>query len=442
MPEVHALLGASSSHRWLHCTAAPRLEENFPNTSSVYAEEGTFCHSCGEYKIRSYLGQKMSKPESEEYDTDEIENISDEYSQFVIERIEEFKQNGMNSSGPLALVEVRVDYSHLVPSGFGTADAVILGRDEDGTGVLHICDLKTGRGVFVDVNHNPQLMLYALGALHCFGYLQDVDVVRMSIIQPRLENINTFEMKRSDLEAWGESIKPIAKEAFEGGPAAHQVPGDWCRFCRAKSVCKACADEAMALTKDEFVDLDGDEVLAAAGAIDDASLSDGSVEDDSGTGSVGSGSATVPVFKQPGLLTNEQIERVLPTLNRIRDWIDSVFAYVSGEAINHGVHWNGYKVVEGRSRRQYTDPDAVAKAVLAAGYTEDQIYTRSLLTLSALEKKMGKKKFAEVCGEYVLKPPGKLTVVPDSDPRDAVNITDTGEIRYHPDAADEFSSVE
>ena len=392
MPDVHALLSASSSKQWLHCPPSVRLQEGFPNESSVYAEEGTFAHEVCEYKVRKYLHERVTRPQSEEFYTEEIDQITDVYAEFVIRTIEDMKRTGCE---PLVLVEERVDYSPIAPSGFGTADLLILGTDENGKGLLHICDFKTGQGVFVDADHNSQLMLYALGGLAAYGYIYNIETVRMSIIQPRLDNISTFECSREELEAWGESIKPIARMAYEGKGEQH--PGDWCRFCRAKPVCKACADEALALCKEEFLDLD-------AGAFSDDQQE----------------STEVPVFKQPGLIPVSELAEILPTLNRISSWIESVFAFVSSEAITHAVPIPGYKVVEGRSKRVFTDIKAVVDTAVANGYTD--LYKQQLITLTEFEKMMGKKKFHELLGEFVAKPPGKLALVPDSDPRPAVDM--------------------
>lgn len=435
MPDVHALLSASSSNRWLHCTPAPRLEAQYPESTSVFAEEGTFCHSLGEMKIKRYLHERTSRPTSAEFDTEEADQITDIYSNFVISIIEEFKQNGVT---PLVFVEHRVDYSFVAPSGFGTSDAIVIGDDQDGSGVLHICDLKAGRGVYVNADHNSQLMLYALGALHEFDYIYDIKKVRMSIIQPRLENIGTFEMSADDLKAWGESIKPIAKMAYEGKGEQH--PGEWCRFCKAKAHCKACADEALALARSEFVDLDSSPL--AEGSSESPSKKPSSLLDSQNDLDKTSNEPVVPVFKQPGLISNADIEKILPTLNRISSWIESVFAYVSSEAINHGVHWKGYKVVEGRSKRTFTDINAVAEAASDAGYTD--IYKKELLSLTQLEKLMGKKKFKEILGNYVVKPPGKLTLVPEDDPREEVKFSADGSVDNHPahTAADDFHKLE
>ena len=406
MPDVHALLSASSSKQWLHCPPSVRLQENFPNESSVYAAEGTFAHEVCEYKVRKYLKERVKRPQSEEYDTEEIEQITDVYAEFVISIIEQMKENGCE---PLAFVEERVDYSHIAPSGFGTADMLIIGKDEHGRGLLHVCDFKTGAGVFVDADHNSQMMLYAIGALAAYGFLYDIEIVRMSIIQPRLDNISTFECNRQELEDWGESIKPIAKLAYEGKGEQH--PGDWCRFCRAKPVCKACADEALALCREDFLDLD-------AGAFDDTA------EESDMTAPYEADTQTA-VFKQPGLIPISELAEILPTLNRISSWIEAVFAFVSSEAINHGVPIPGYKVVEGRSKRVFTDTKAVVDVAVQNGYTD--LYKQTLITLTEFEKMMGKKKFNELLGEYVAKPPGKLALVPESDPREPVDLTTPGQ---------------
>lgn len=406
MPDVHALLSASSSKQWLHCPPSVRLQENFPNESSVYAAEGTFAHEVCEYKVRKYLKERVKRPQSEEYDTEEIEQITDVYAEFVISIIEQMKENGCE---PLAFVEERVDYSHIAPSGFGTADMLIIGKDEQGRGILHVCDFKTGAGVFVDADHNSQMMLYAIGALAAYGFLYDIEIVRMSIIQPRLDNISTFECSRQELEDWGESIKPTAMLAFEGKGEQH--PGDWCRFCRAKPVCKACADEALALCREDFLDLD-------AGAFDDTA------EESDMTAPYEADTQTA-VFKQPGLIPINELAEILPTLNRISSWIEAVFAFVSSEAINHGVPIPGYKVVEGRSKRVFTDTKAVVDTAVQNGYTD--LYKQTLITLTEFEKMMGKKKFNELFGQYVAKPPGKLALVPESDPREPVDLTTPGQ---------------
>lgn len=409
MPEVHALLSASSSKQWLNCPPSARLQENFPNESSVYAEEGTFAHSICEYKVKKYLHERVRRPQSEEFYTEELEQSTDAYYEFVVSVIEEMKRNGCE---PLVLVEERVDYSHIAPSGFGTADMLILGHDAEGRGILHICDYKNGKGVFVDAHHNSQMMLYAIGALHAYGYIYPVEIVRMSIIQPRLDNISTYECSREELEAWGESIKPTAKMAYEG--KGEQKAGDWCRFCRAKPVCRACKEEALALCREEFMDLD-------AGAFAEDPRAAPSDVEESDTTAPYTPDLSAPTFKQPGLVSLDELTEILPTLNRISSWIESVFAFISSEAINHGVPIKGYKIVEGRSKRVFTNTKAVVEAATQNGYTD--LYKQQLISLTEFEKMMGKKKFAELLGEYVAKPPGKLTLVPESDPRPPVDLS-------------------
>lgn len=411
MPGKHAVLSASSSKQWLHCPPSARLQENFPNESSVYAEEGTWAHELCEYKVKKYLHERKKRPQSEFF-TEEIEQATDVYAEFVISIIEEIRRNGCE---PLCFVEERLDFSNIVPEGFGTGDMIILGKDEQGRGLLHICDYKNGKGVFVDAHENSQMMLYATGALNVYGYIYEIETVRMSIIQPRLENISTYEMSAANLRDWGESIRPIAQMAFEGKGEQH--PGDWCRFCRAKPVCKACMEEALGLAREEFLDLDGGALAEEA-------------EETDATAPYNADTST-PVFKAPGLVSFAELVKVLPTLNRISSWIESVFAFVSGEAINHGVPVEGYKVVEGRSKRIFTDTKAVIKAAESEGYTD--IYKQELLTLTEFEKMMGKKKFAEILGQYVTKTPGKLALVPESDPRPAVDLSTV---------EDEFESLE
>lgn len=408
MLEVHAILSASSSKRWLNCTPSARLEQNFPNESSVYAEEGTAAHALGEYKLRKYLHERVQRPVSG-FDSEEMDANTDIYAEFIISTVERIKET---CSHPLVMIEERLDYSYLVPSGFGTGDCVIIA---DGT--LYVIDYKNGQGVFVSCDHNPQMMLYALGAYHTYGYLYDIKKVSMTIVQPRLENISTFECSVEELLDWAETyVRPRAKLAFEG--KGEQKPGEWCRFCRARCVCKACADEALALVKEEFLDLD------------EGLLTDDAAEETDATASYDR-DTTAPTFKSPALLDKHDIEQMLPTLNRIESWIEAVFAFVSSEAINHGVMWDGYKVVEGRSKRQFIDMKSVAEAAEKAGYTD--IYKTEMISLTEFEKLMGRKKFKEILGEYVVKPPGKLSLVPDSDPREAVDLES---------AEDEFTALD
>ena len=398
MAVKHAVLSASSSERWLNCPPSARLCEAYEDKSSNYAAEGTDAHALCEFRLKQALGIPADNPiENLSWYNEEMEDCAAGYAAYVSELLETAKQT---CADPVILIEQRVDFSRWVQDGFGTADCIVIAD-----GVLNIVDYKHGKGVEVSAVDNPQMMLYALGAYHAYGYLYSIKKVSMTIIQPRLENISTFECSVEELLDWAETyVRPRAKLAFEG--KGEQVPGDWCRFCRARTSCKACADEAMALVKEEFLDLD-------AGVLEDET------EETDATASF-EPDTSVPTFKSPALLSKTDIEKMLPTLNRIESWIEAIFAYVSSEAINHGVSWDGYKVVEGRSKRQFLDTKSVVAAAEKAGYTD--IYKTELISLTAFEKLMGKKKFQEVLGEYVVKPPGKLALVPDSDPREAVDL--------------------
>ena len=377
-------------------------------------------HERCEWKLRTALGERMDEPHSE-YDTEETEQVTDVYADYCLTEIEKMRRGGME---PLVLIEERLDYSHVAPGGFGTGDLVLAGKGEDGKGLIHVIDFKGGRGVKVENSRehpNSQMMLYAIAALNAYSWLVDVEIVKMSIIQPRLDNYPICELTVEELNAWAESIKPIARMAFEGKGEQH--PGDWCMFCKAKPVCRACAEEALALARDEFTDLD-----SAAGAI----LPEPAKCEESSdlTASYDVDRQTV-VFKSPGLVPITKLAAMLPTLSRIGSWIEAVFAFVSSEAITHGVTIPGYKVVEGRARRVFSDAEAAAKAAAEAGVTN--IYKTELKSLAEIEKMMGNKRFAEVLGDYVIKPPGKLSLVAEDDPRPAVNTISP---------ADEFEVLE
>ena len=433
----HSLLSASSSKRWLNCPPSAVLNDRFPDKTSVYAAEGTAMHERCEWKLRTALGERMEEPHSE-FDTEETEQVTDVYAEFCLTEIEKMRKSGME---PLVLIEERLDYSHIAPGGFGTGDLVLAGKDENGKGLIHVIDFKGGRGVRVDNSRehpNSQMMLYAVAALKAYSWLVDVEIVRMTIIQPRLDNYPTCELTVDELNAWAESIKPIARMAFEG--KGEQNPGDWCMFCKAKAVCRACADEALALAREEFTDLDDGGALGCSDA------------DTLGCSYAGEPEAAEPsdltepydidrqtvAFKSPNLIPIAELAGMLPTLSRIASWIEAVFAFVSEEAITHGAVIPGYKVVEGRARRVFSDAEAAARAATDAGVTN--LYKTELKSLAEIEKLMGKKRFAEVLGEYVIKPPGKLSLVPEDDPRPAVSLT--GSTGTNVAAADEFEVLE
>ncbi|HFI2424527.1 MAG: DUF2800 domain-containing protein [Parabacteroides sp.] len=363
----HAVLSASGSHRWLNCLPSARLELEFENNESNAAAEGTAAHALCEHKLKKALHMRSKRPVSV-YNSDEMEEHSDAYVEFVMEQFELGKQS---CTDPLILIEQRLDFSCYVPQGFGTGDCIIIGDKK-----LHIIDFKYGMGVLVDAVDNPQMKLYALGALEIYDSLYDVEEVSMTIFQPRRENVSTWTIPVEELRDWAENeLEPKAKKAYDG--KGDYVPGEWCTFCRAAVKCRARAEEKLKLAQMEF--------------------------------------------KLPPLLTDSEIEEVLFKLSDLTKWANEIMAYATDSAVNHGKEWHGFKVVEGRSVRKYKDEEAVAEAAKANGYKD--IYRQSLITLTEMQKLMGKSKFQEILGGLIHKPPGKPTLVPLSDKRPAMNIS-------------------
>lgn len=364
-PEKHAKLSASSAHRWMNCNPSANLEREFADRTSEAAVEGSAAHALCEHKLRKALKMRSTRPVSK-YDSDEMEMYTDSYVEFVLERIELAKQHCMD---PFVLIEQRLDFSCYVPDGFGTGDCLIVADK-----LLHIIDFKYGLGVLVEAAENPQMMLYALGALRLFDALYDIDTISMSIFQPRRENVSTWTITVTELEEWAEkTLRPKAELAFKGEGEFN--PGPWCTFCKAAVKCRARAEEKLALAQYEFA--------------------------------------------KPPLLTDEEIEDILSRLDDLTKWANEIAAYAQDAAINHGKQWNGFKLVEGRSIRKYSDETAVVAAATAAGYRD--IYKKSLIPITEMEKLMGKKTFAEVLGGLVIKPQGKPTLVPASDKRPAIH---------------------
>ena len=364
-PEKHAKLSASSAHRWMNCNPSANLEREFADRTSEAAAEGSAAHALSEHKLRKALKMRSTRPVSK-YDSDEMEMYTDSYVEFILEQIEVAKQH---CTDPFVLIEQRLDFSCYVPDGFGTGDCLIVADK-----LLHIIDFKYGLGVLVEAEENPQMMLYALGALRLFDALYDIDTISMSIFQPRRENVSTWTITVAELEEWAEkTLRPKAELAFKGEGEFN--PGPWCTFCKAAVKCRARAEEKLALAQYEFA--------------------------------------------KPPLLTDEEIEDILSRLDDLTKWANEIAAYAQDAAINHGKQWNGFKLVEGRSIRKYSDETAVVTAATAAGYRD--IYKKSLIPITEMEKLMGKKTFAEVLGGLVIKPHGKPTLVPASDKRPAIH---------------------
>lgn len=363
----HAILSASGAHRWMNCTPSARLELEFDDNSGEAAAEGTAAHALSEHKLRRALKMRSKKPVSP-YDSDEMDTFTDGYVEFVLEVIEQANQS---CNDPLVLIEQRLDFSKYVPDGFGTGDCLII---SDGT--LHIIDFKYGQGVLVSAEENPQMKLYALGALELFDGIYDIDTVSMTIYQPRRENISTSTVSKESLYQWAEEVlKPKAELAFAGD--GNYRPGEWCQFCRAAVKCRARAEAKMKLATFEFA--------------------------------------------LPPLLSDEEIAEILSSIGDLTSWANEIMAYATDAVVNHGKQWPGFKVVEGRSNRKYTDEEAVAEAAKNAGYRD--IYKQSLITITEMEKLMGKPKFNEILGGLVMKPPGKPTLVPVSDKRPEMNTS-------------------
>ncbi len=363
----HAVLSASGSHRWLNCTPSARLELEFENTGSEAAREGTAAHALCEHKLKRALHMRSRRPVSD-YDSDEMEECTDAYAEFVMEQYETAKQV---CDDPVVLIEQRLDFSCYVPDGFGTGDCLIISDDR-----LHIIDFKYGMGVLVEAEDNPQMKLYALGALAVYDALYDIREVSMTIFQPRRENVSTWTVSVEDLKAWAENeLKPRAKAAYDG--EGEYLPGEWCTFCRAAVRCRVRAEEKLKLAQTEF--------------------------------------------RMPPLLTDAEIEEILAVLPDLTKWANEITAYALDAALNHGKEWNGFKVVEGRSVRKYRDEAAVAEAAKEAGYKD--IYRQSLIPLTEMQRLMGKDRFEAILGGLITKAPGKPTLVPKSDRRPAMNVS-------------------
>ena len=361
---AHAVLSASASHRWLVCTPSARLERQFPDKGSPYAAEGTTAHALAERTLKGYLAGGAAEVSCEDK---EMQEAVQRYVDTCVEKIGAARHASPDAK---VLVEHRLDFSAFVPDGFGTGDMVIVSD-----GGLEICDLKYGKGVRVEADHNSQMMLYALGALAEYGWLYDIGHVRMTIIQPRIDNISSWALSEAELLNWGAKVRRIAKEAYEG--KGEYKPGDHCRFCKARAVCRAYADAMKA-----HIDKD---------------------------------------LKPGPELEDFEIADILEHAKEIKNWLDGVEAYAMGKALS-GSKWPGMKLVAGRSARKITDEAAAAASLMAAGYSD--IYRpRSLRTLTDLEKLCGKKKLAEVLGANIQRTKGKPALVPESDKRPELEIS-------------------
>ena len=364
MPK-HAYLSASASHRWLACPPSAKLCAQEEDRGSPYAQQGTDAHELCQYLLEKALGKPVRDPtEDLTYYDAEMQEAAEGYCAFVMEQAEEAKKL---CKDPLVCVEQTLDFSKWVEHGFGTGDCVIVSDR-----LLHIIDFKYGVGVLVEAARNSQLMCYALGAMDTFGDLYDIERIRLSICQPRRENLDTWELTKEELLSWAEDVlAPTAKLAYEG--KGDFCAGEHCQFCKVKASCRSRAEYSMELAKYDF--------------------------------------AEAPA------LAPEEIAAILPQIDILVSWAEDIKAYALQQALS-GVQYPGFKVVEGRSSRKYTDEAAVAKAVEDAGY---EPYEKRLLGITAMSQALGRKKFEELLGGLVYKPPGKPVLVPESDKRPAMN---------------------
>ena len=362
---AHSEKGPSSSSRWINCTPSAKLCADFPNVGSSFAQEGTDAHELCEYLLKKELGQDVKDPtEDLTYYNQEMQEHCEDYRDYVMELVAKAKQN---TKDVVVMVEQQIQYERFVKGGFGTADCIIIAD-----GVLNVVDFKYGMGVEVKAEGNTQMQIYALGALEIFDVLYDIDTVQMTIFQPRLSNISTATMSRDDLYKWAEEVlKPAAEEADAGTGEFHT--GDWCRFCRAKHVCRERAKKNLKLASYEFA--------------------------------------------SPPLLSDEEITEILSKVDSLISWANDVKEYALQEAVD-GKNWAGFKLVEGRSVRKYTNEEEVANLAMKAGYDP---YQKKMKTITELTKEMGKKKFEEILGKLVVKPQGKPVLVREDDKRPALN---------------------
>lgn len=385
MPTQHALLSASGAHRWLRCTGSPLLEKEFPDTTSVYAKEGTLAHELCELKLKKYTTvmpkgtytRAHNKIMKSELWQNEMESTSETYLEYVKEIMLSCE------IAPAVLIEKRVDFSRYVPEGFGTADCLILAGD-----TLHVIDYKHGKGVVVDADHNPQMMLYALGAMSELSLLYRFKFVHMTIVQPRVNNISEFTMTADELIEWGEKVvKPKAEAAMSG--KGEFEAGDWCRFCRAKQQCKTRYESNDSLYPE---------------------LSE---------------------RHDPRLITLAELGEYLKRGKDMAAWLEDMKEYALSESLA-GADVPGWKAVEGRGSRAFTDADEAVDTLIKSGIDESVLYERRVLTLAQMEKAVGKKAFGELVGDLVVKNPGKPTLVEESDKRPRIT--------NRPTAADVFNS--
>ena len=379
----HTPMSPSSFHRIITCPASFRLEQEFPPSTSEYAEEGTLAHELCETKLRAYttvtpkrtLTAQINKLKKREHWSDEMLGHSETYLDFIKETMLAMQDK------PYITVEERVDISQWVPGSKGIADCIIIGGN-----TLHVVDFKYGKGVPVSAEDNPQLQLYALGAYATYGFLYPIENVCMSIVQPRLsDTASTWCESLEDLLAFGEKARAAAALA-DSEDAPFNPTESACRFCRARQTCRARAD------KNVRAMFEAPQAVGVPGA----------------------------------LLAQDEIGKYLSWGKDIDNWLSDLKEYALSQVLQ-GQQIDGWKAVEGRGSRGWTDQDKAFETIIASGTPEAMLYERKPLTLAAVEKLMGKKAFNEIVGDMVVKNPGKPTLVEESDKREAIDNAVTAE---------------
>ena len=368
----HAFLSPSASHRWLNCPPSAKLCAEVPDASSPYAQQGTDAHSLCAYLVEKALGRDTRDPTGTlKYYDAEMQECAEGYASFVMEEYERAKQTCPDTA---VLIEQKVDFSPWVKGGTGTADCILLAD-----GMAEVIDYKHGLGIMVSAESeafggNPQLMCYCLGVLEMFDGIYNIDTIKMSIYQPRRENVSTYTMSKADLLQWANgTLAPTALLAQEG--KGEFQAGNHCQFCKVKAACRKRAEYNLEL------------------AIYD--------------------------FEMPATLEEHEIDAILLKADQLISWASDVKEYALNQALQ-GTDYSHFKVVEGRSNRKYTNEDDVAKTVMAAGYDP---YEKSILGITAMSKLLGKKKFNELLGSLICKPQGKPTLVSRSDKRPTMKNT-------------------
>ena len=377
---MHSSLGPSKANQWINCPPSISLEEGFPDKQTSEASEGTLAHKIAE-EIMRYNNHEISKQaftrrlnklkEDPQFNQSMLEYVEG-YASFVWSQVNAAKKS---CPDPIVLFEQELHFEQYIPGGFGTADVVIIADDE-----AHVIDFKYGKGVGVVAKDNPQLRLYALGLYLEYADLYDIQRIRMTIVQPRLDNITSDTISCEDLLKWAETVAaPAAAQALKG--EGEQKVGDHCRWCKAKAVCRAQKEYQMALAKYDF--------------------------------------------EEPALLDEDEIADVLTRIDSLVKWAGLIKDYALQQALENHTRYPGFKLVEGRSVRKYADQGKIAEVLTNAGQSADHIYKpMELIGITDMERLLGKKRFAELVGPYITKPEGKPTLVSETDPRPELNTVE------------------